>query len=149
MLKELIIQVSSRINNYIPDYPIISQDIDKNEIYPCFKINVINSNVVLKNRNIVEYNYNLAVNFYPQTNIDNRILLLEISEKLNQLFAFEFDGWYTINKEVINNEDFITCLLDYQSTKIFENELELLDVDNRLINEKEIEIIENIKIKEE
>lgn len=149
MLEILIKEIIFRLNKYIPEYEIISQDIDKNQIYPCFKINVIDNNLMLITSNIGSYDYSLAVNFYPNPNIDNRILLLTISERLNELFAFEFGGWRLINKQVINNEDFITCLLDYNYTKIYDEELELTNSNDSLIGKIEYEKIEKIEYKEE
>lgn len=149
MITKLINEINSLIINYIPEYPIISQDIDKNNIYPCFKVNVISHNLNRITERILEYNYSLAVNFYPDHNLDNRILLLSVAEKLNEIFSFDFKNWQVINKEVLDNEDFITCLLDYKCTKIFENETKLIQKDNNLIDENEYKIIEKIENKEE
>ncbi|WP_156299008.1 phage tail terminator family protein [Streptobacillus canis] len=149
MIVELIKNINDRLNKYIPGIEIVSQDIDKNGVYPCFKVDLISRNLNRITENILEYTYSIVINFYPKPNVDNRILLLEIGEKLDQIFSFEFNGWQILSKEVYDNEDFITCALDYRSTRIYDNETELRENEDSLINEKEYETIEKIENKEE
>lgn len=162
MLFELMDKIKDNLDKYIPKYEIISHDIDKNDIYPCFKINIIAMDTLRITEKIIQYNYSLSINFYPNLGVDNTLLLLSIGNKLNEIFSFEFEGWYIKNKEVIYNEDFVTCIVDYSTTRVYKSETELKELSKgnvleneltinkkSLINEKEYEIIEKIENKEE
>lgn len=148
MIKDLLKNINERINQFT-DISIISQDIDKNTIFPCFKTKIITNIVNLKSNTSIEYICSVSINYYPKQDLDKRIEFIEIQKLLSMIFMFDLPRWKVDNLEIIDNEDFIICNIDYYRLDIYEEPITIKKNKNSIeIVEKNNEYIENMELKE-
>ena len=144
MLKELLIEVITRLK--YTKVKVISGDIDKNTVFPCFKIKLLEYKPSLASKNSVNYLVNLVVNYFPKNSVDNREELVKIQSDLGILFMFDIPKWITHESEIQDNEDFVSMTLNLERTCIYEENVILGE--NITIEEDIKEIIEEINLKE-
>lgn len=144
MLKELLIELITRLK--YTDIKVISGDIDKNTVFPCFKIKLLEYKPSLVSQNSVNYLVNLVVNYFPKNSVDNREELVKIQNDLGILFMFDIPKWITHELEIQDNEDFVSMTLNLERTYIY-GETVILG-ENITIKEDIKEIIEEINLKE-
>lgn len=149
MIDNLIIEINQRLSAFLK-VPIISQDIEKNTLYPCLKVKIVDHNVELKSQTMIEYNTSISVNYYPKTDVDNRLEFIKIENSLSMIFAFDLGNWKVKEIEIVDNETFITCNLDYNRVDVYEESITLESLNDKIkFVDKNKEYIEEIKLKEE
>lgn len=146
MLKKIILIINNRLNTFFNNVAIVSEGIDKNTIFPCFKVNVLNYFVTRINEDMFKYIINLAINYYPILNKDNRIELLEVQEQLANVFIFSDKDYTVTNFEVVDNEEFITAMLDIEILTLNRDLTSKIDIG--MVKVPNGEIIEDINMKE-
>lgn len=149
MITDLIKSINDRLKSF-SDIPIISQDIDKNNVYPCFKVKIIDFYTELKSQTMIEYKSSVSVNYYPKTDLDNRIEFLKIQNMLATIFMIGVGKWYINQLEVIDHETFISCNVDYIRVDVYDEPISVSKLNEEIkIVEKYTDYIEEIILKEE